>query len=110
MTVAENGVILKQSLGPGPFPCVVCDKINPVQSQWTIAMQPGDRVRVKKSIIVYSHPKHRLKPFDMHGQEGEVKEIISTWKEGEPLSATLPVVVMFGRTRFHFHADELELC
>lgn len=88
----------------------MCDKINAVQSQWTIAMQPGDRVRVKKSIIVYSHPKHRSKPFDMHGQEGEVKEIIGTWKEGEPLSATLPVVVIFGRTRFHFHADELELC
>lgn len=73
-------------------------------------MQPGERVRVKKSVIVYNHPKHRSKPFDMHGQEGEVKAIISTWKAGEPLSATLPVVVVFGRTRFHFHADELEPC
>ena len=73
-------------------------------------MQPGDRVRVRKSVVVYNHPQHRPRPFDMHGQEGEVKEVISTWKEGEPLSATLPVVVVFGRARFHFHADELELC
>ncbi len=102
--------MLKQALPPGPPPYAVCDKINAVQSQWTIAMQPGDRVRVKKSVIVYSHPKHRSKPFDMHGQEGEVKEIISTWKGGEPLSATLPVVVVFGRTRLHFQPDELELC
>jgi len=73
-------------------------------------MEPGDRVRVKKPVIVYSHPKHRFKPFDMHGHEGEVKAIIRTWKQGEPLSATLPVVVAFDRIRFHFHADELELC
>ncbi|MXY18375.1 MAG: ferredoxin--nitrite reductase, partial [Synechococcus sp. SB0664_bin_36] len=32
-------------------------------------MQPGDRVRVRKSVIVYNHPKHRSKPFDIHGQE-----------------------------------------
>ena len=102
--------MLKQAGSPAPLPGGVCDKINSLQSQWTIAMQPGDRVRVRKSVIVYSHPKHRSKPFDMHGQEGEVKEIISAWKGGEPLSATLPVVVVFGRTRLHFHADELELC
>jgi len=102
--------MLKQAGSSAPLPGGVCDKINSLQSQWTIAMQPGDRVRVRKSVIVYSHPKHRSKPFDMHGQEGEVKEIISAWKGGEPLSATLPVVVVFGRTRLHFHADELELC
>lgn len=73
-------------------------------------MQPGDRVRVRESVIVYNHPKHRAVPFDMKGQEGEVKQVISTWKNGEPLSPTLPVVVAFGRSRFHFSPEELELC
>jgi hypothetical protein len=69
-------------------------------------MQPGDRVRVTESVVVYTHPEHRGQPFDLQGQEGEVVSVIDGWK-GRPVSPTLPVVVAFGRFRAHFRPDEL---
>jgi len=69
-------------------------------------MQAGDRVRVSRSVVVYTHPEHRGEPFDLEGQEGEVKDVIHDWK-GRPISPTLPVVVAFGRFRAHFREDEL---
>jgi hypothetical protein len=69
-------------------------------------MQAGDRVRVKESVVVYTHPEHRGQPFDLQGQEGDVVSVIDGWK-GRPVSPTLPVVVAFGRFRAHFRADEL---
>lgn len=69
-------------------------------------MQPGDRVRVAESVVVYNHPQHRGEAFDMEGQEGEVLKILTDWK-GRPISPNLPVVVAFGKFRAHFRAEEL---
>ncbi len=71
-------------------------------------MRTGDQVRVCRSVVVYNHPQHRGEAFDMEGQEGEVKEVLEDWK-GRPISPTLPVIVVFGRYKAHFRADELEL-
>ena len=47
-------------------------------------MQPGDRVRVSRSVVVYTHPPHR-----------------------GSISPNLPVVVAFGKFRAHFRDDEI---
>jgi len=70
-------------------------------------MTPGERVRVSQSVVVFTHPEHRGRAFDLQGQEGEVVSVLSEWK-GRPISPTLPVVVAFGRFRAHFRSDELE--
>ena len=70
-------------------------------------MQPGDQVRVCQSVVVFHHPEHRGQAFDLQGQEGEVVQVLSTYKD-RPISPTLPVIVAFGRFRAHFRADELE--
>jgi hypothetical protein len=70
-------------------------------------MTPGTRVRVSQSVVVFTHPEHRGRPFDLQGQEGEVVSVLNEWK-GRPISPTLPVVVAFGRFRAHFRSDELE--
>ncbi len=70
-------------------------------------MQPGDRVKVCGSVVVYHHPKHRGEGFDLVGQEGEVVSVLNDFK-GRVISPTLPVVVAFGKFRAHFRADELE--
>ncbi|MFM7267773.1 MAG: ferredoxin-thioredoxin reductase variable chain [Cyanobium sp.] len=69
-------------------------------------MQAGDRVKVCRSVVVYTHPEHRGQAFDLEGQEGEVLDVLNDWK-GRPISPTLPVVVVFGRFRAHFRDDEL---
>jgi hypothetical protein len=69
-------------------------------------MQPGDRVRVRSSVVVYTHPTHRGSAFDLEGQEGEVVQVLNDWK-GRPISPTLPVVVAFGKFRAHFRDDEI---
>ena len=69
-------------------------------------MQPGDRVRVCRSVVVYTHPTHRGSAFDLEGQEGEVLQVLNDWK-GRPISPTLPVVVAFGKFRAHFRDDEI---
>jgi hypothetical protein len=72
-------------------------------------MKVGDRVRVKESVIIYHHPKHRNEPFDAKGMEGEVRAIIQDWR-GRPVSANYPVQVKFTkRFKSHFRSDELEL-
>lgn len=70
-------------------------------------MTPGERVRVSQSVVVFTHPEHRGKAFDLQGQEGEVVSVLNEWK-GRPISPTLPVVVAFGRFKAHFRTDELE--
>ncbi|MGF1514851.1 MAG: ferredoxin-thioredoxin reductase variable chain [Elainellaceae cyanobacterium] len=71
-------------------------------------MKVGDRVRVKESVVVYHHPKHRNEAFDLQGQEGEVANIASEWK-GQAISANLPVMVKFDkRFKAHFREDEIE--
>lgn len=69
-------------------------------------MQPGDRVTVGSSVVVFTHPEHRGLPFDLQGMEGEVVNVIDGWK-GRPVSPTLPVIVAFGKFRAHFRPDEL---
>jgi hypothetical protein len=72
-----------------------------------MAMQPGDQVKVCQSVVVYHHPQHRGEAFDLQGQQGEVVNVLDSWK-GRVISPTLPVVVAFGKFRAHFRADELE--
>ncbi len=71
-----------------------------------VDMQPGDQVKVCRSVVVYNHPQHRGEAFDMEGQQGEVFNVLNDWK-GRPISPTLPVVVAFGKFRAHFREDEL---
>ena len=69
-------------------------------------MQPGDKVKVSSSVVVFHHPQHRGEAFDLIGQEGEVVTVLHDWK-GRPISPTLPVVVAFGKCRVHLRPDEL---
>ena len=69
-------------------------------------MQPGDKVVVASSVVVYNHPEHRGTSFDLQGSEGEVVTVLTEWK-GRPISPTLPVIVAFGRYKAHFRTDEL---
>ena len=71
-------------------------------------MQPGDKVVVASSVVVYNHPEHRGTSFDLQGSEGEVVTVLTEWK-GRPISPTLPVIVAFGRYKAHFHSDELQV-
>lgn len=71
-------------------------------------MKVGDRVRVITSVVVYHHPQHKKKPFDIIGMEGMIVSIITDW-EGRPISANLPIVVDFGsKFKGHFRESELE--
>jgi Ferredoxin thioredoxin reductase variable alpha chain len=71
-------------------------------------MQVGDRIRVKESVVVYTHPAHRNKPFDVKGMEGEVAAIVKEW-QGRPVSANLPILVQFDKKfKAHFREAELE--
>jgi hypothetical protein len=58
-------------------------------------MKVGDRVRVRTSVIVYHHPEHRNRPFDLKGMEGELKAVLRDWN-GRPISANFPFQVQFG--------------
>lgn len=72
-------------------------------------MKVGDRVRVAKSVIVYTHPEHKKEPFDIQGMDGEVINIITEW-QGRPVSANLPILVQFSKKfRAHLREDELEV-
>ncbi len=74
-----------------------------------MAMQIGDRVRVKTSVVVYHYPEHRNEPFDIQGLEGEVKSVILDWN-GRPVSANYPYLVQFdSKFRSHLHETELEV-
>tara|TARA_Y100000589_G_C27087929_1_gene602600 strand:- start:700 stop:921 length:222 start_codon:yes stop_codon:yes gene_type:complete len=70
-------------------------------------MQPGDKVVVTSSVVVYNHPQHRGEAFDMKGSEGDVFSVLTEWK-GRPISPTLPVLVAFGRYKAHFRGEEIQ--
>ncbi|MGA9380029.1 MAG: ferredoxin-thioredoxin reductase variable chain [Phormidium sp.] len=72
-------------------------------------MKIGDRIRVKQSVIVYHHPQHRGKPFDINGLSGEIVAIIHEW-QGRPVSANFPVQVKFDKKfKAHFRENEVEI-
>lgn len=72
-------------------------------------MKVGDRVRVAKPVIVYTHPEHKKESFDIQGMEGEIIAIITEW-QGRPVSANLPIQVQFSKKfRAHLREDELEV-
>jgi hypothetical protein len=72
-------------------------------------MKKGDRIRVKESVIVYHHPEHRGKAFDLKGTEGEVVGILNQW-QGRPVSANLPIQVQFSKKfKAHLRENELEI-
>ena len=70
-------------------------------------MQPGDKVVVTSSVVVYNHPQPRGEAFDMKGSEGDVVSVLTEWK-GRPISPTLPVLVAFGRYKAHFRGEEIQ--
>ena len=45
-------------------------------------MQPGNRVRVQQSVVVFTHPENRGKAFDMKGQEVDGEEGVLLLKPG----------------------------
>ncbi|MBD2559901.1 ferredoxin-thioredoxin reductase variable chain [Nostoc linckia FACHB-391] len=72
-------------------------------------MKVGDRVRVKDSVVVYHHPEHRNQPFDIKGEEGDVVNIATQWRD-RPVSANLPIVVQFSKKfKAHLRENELEV-
>jgi hypothetical protein len=70
-------------------------------------MQVGDQIRVKESVIVYHHPEHRSKPFDIKGLEGEVVGVLQEW-QGRPVSANYPFIVQLG-PKFRTHLNDFEI-
>jgi Ferredoxin thioredoxin reductase variable alpha chain len=70
-------------------------------------MQVGDQIRVKESVIVYHHPEHRSKPFDIKGLEGEVVSVLQEW-QGRPVSANYPFIVQLG-PKFRTHLNDFEI-
>lgn len=74
-----------------------------------VDMKIGDRVRVKESVIVYHHPEHRGKAFDIKGIEGEIVDIVTQW-QGRPVSANFPLLVQVTKKfKVHLRENELEL-
>lgn len=74
-----------------------------------ISMEVGDRVRVKESVVVYTHPENRKKPFDLKDHEGEISQVVTEW-QGRPVSANLPILVQFTKKfKAHFRESELEI-
>ena len=72
------------------------------------SMNVGDKVRVSESVVVYHHPEHRGEAFDIKGLEGEVFNIATEFK-GRPVSANLPIRVMFSKKfKAHLRTTELE--
>ena len=72
-------------------------------------MKIGDRIRVKESVIVYHHPEHRGKAFDLKSIEGDVVGILNQW-QGRPVSANLPIQVQFSKKfKAHLRENELEI-
>jgi Ferredoxin thioredoxin reductase variable alpha chain len=73
-------------------------------------MQVGDRIRVKTSVVIYHHPKHRGVGVDIQNQEGTIDKIATEWK-GRPVSANFPLIIKFDndKLRAHLRVDELEV-
>jgi hypothetical protein len=67
----------------------------------------GTRVRVKSSVIIYTHPEHKNVAFDALGLEGDVIGFMTEW-DGRPVSANLPYLVRF-TPKFKAHFTEYEL-
>ncbi|MBC1214297.1 ferredoxin-thioredoxin reductase variable chain [Trichormus variabilis ARAD] len=80
-----------------------------VEKGVNVVMKVGDRVRVKESVVVYHHPEHRGKAFDLKGSEGEIVEIVTQW-QGRPVSANLPFLIQFSKKfKAHLRENELEV-
>ena len=74
-----------------------------------LAIQIGDRVRVKTAVVVYHHPEHKGESFNIKNSEGEVMKIATQW-QGRPVSANLPILVKFSRKfKAHLRENELEI-
>jgi Ferredoxin thioredoxin reductase variable alpha chain len=72
-------------------------------------MKIGDHVRVKESVVIYHHPEHRGKAFDLKGTEGQIERIVTEWR-GRPVSANLPLLVHFSKKfKAHLRENELEV-
>lgn len=70
-------------------------------------MKIGDRIKVKRSVIIYHHPEQKQQPFDLKGLEGEISKIMTDW-EGRPISPNFPILVNFTK-KFKAHLKDSEL-
>eukprot|EP00897_Mesotaenium_endlicherianum_P001400 jgi/Mesen1/1288/ME000013S00782 len=92
----------------------VAVQLGGAQSDQESSIEVGARIRVKESVKVYHIPK--VKEFDLSGCEGEVKDVVTTFK-GKPISSTLPYKVQFeseiegNNVKFiaHLRADEVDV-
>ncbi|MBD2450368.1 ferredoxin-thioredoxin reductase variable chain [Nostoc sp. FACHB-152] len=83
--------------------------VEPQKLGVNIVMKVGDRVRVNQSVVVYHHPEHRGKAFDIKGSEGEIVEVVTQW-QGRPVSANFPFLVQFSKKfKAHLRDNELEI-
>jgi hypothetical protein len=58
---------------------------------------------------IYHYPKYRIQPFELMDKEGEVVDILETWK-GKSISQNLSVFVKFiPKLKAHVKADKLEV-
>lgn len=74
-----------------------------------VDMKVGDRVRVKESVVVYHHPEHRGKAFDIKDTEGDIVDIVTEW-QGRPVSANFPLLVQVSKKfKVHLRESEVEL-
>jgi Ferredoxin thioredoxin reductase variable alpha chain len=80
---------------------------NEEMSDTNVTLAVGTRVRVKTSVVVYTHPEHRNQPFDIIGLEGTVAAIVREW-QGRPVSANFPYQVKF-TPKFKAHLQDFEL-
>ena len=74
-----------------------------------MTIEIGSRVRVKKTVVVYTHPDHKSQPYDIKGMEGVVDAVFFEI-QGRPISANYPYRVKFlPRFKAHLGDEELEL-
>ncbi|MGA7952629.1 MAG: ferredoxin-thioredoxin reductase variable chain [Gloeobacterales cyanobacterium] len=74
-----------------------------------MTIEIGSRVRVKKPVVVYTHPDHKSQPYDIKGMEGVVDAVFFEL-QGRPISANYPYRVKFlPRFKAHLGDEELEL-
>jgi Ferredoxin thioredoxin reductase variable alpha chain len=74
-----------------------------------MTIEIGSHVRVKKPVVVYTHPDHKSQPHDIKGMEGVV-EAVFLEIQGRPISANYPYRVKFlPRFKAHLGDEELEI-
>jgi hypothetical protein len=71
-------------------------------------IEVGTRIRIVSPVVVYNHPEHRSKPFDMNGHEGDVIGLATEYQGRSIISANFPYIVKFGpKHKLHLCDSEI---